>query len=58
MSTDKQSVATGGRLLGFFTVLLILTLDASNGKDLIDVIVPYVESLTVTQETSGNKGYQ
>ena len=35
-----------GRFLSFFTVLLILTLDASNGKDLLDVLVPYIEAAT------------
>jgi hypothetical protein len=44
---DKQSVMLGGgRLLGFFSLLMLLTLNASNGKDLLDVIVPYVEAQT------------
>ena len=33
-------------IIGFFTVMLILTLDAANGKDILDVLVPYIESLT------------
>lgn len=37
-----------GRFLGFWSVMLILTLDASNGKDLLDVLVPYVEALTIS----------
>ncbi len=47
--SDKQPYHFAGsfRFLGFFTVMLVLTLDASNGKDLLDVFVPYIESLTV-----------
>lgn len=37
-----------GRFLGFWTVLLILTLDASNGKDILDVTVPLIEAYTNT----------
>lgn len=37
-----------GRFLGFWTVLLILTLNASNGKDLLDVTVPLIEAYTQT----------
>lgn len=45
---SEAEIKTGGsaRVFGFFTVLLILTLDASNGSDLIDVVIPYIESLT------------
>jgi hypothetical protein len=44
---EKQKNSTGRScFLSFFTVMLILTLDASNGKDLLDVIVPYIESLS------------
>lgn len=46
MSEKYQINANGGRFLGFLTVLLILTLNASNGKDLLDVIVPYIEAQT------------
>ena len=45
---SDRSNYTNISVFGFFTVLLILTLDASNGKDLLDVLVPYVESLTKT----------
>lgn len=40
--------ASMGRFLGFWTVLLILTLDASNGKDILDVTVPLIEAYTNT----------
>ena len=42
---DTGTVITG-RALGFFTVLLILTLNASNGNDLLDVTVKYIEAKT------------
>lgn len=46
MSDAQVSTGGSGRFLGFFTVMLVLTLDASNGKDVLDVLVPYIESLT------------
>jgi hypothetical protein len=49
MSIDAGSasaVASGGRVFGFFTVLLILTLNANNGSDLLDVVVPYIQAQT------------
>lgn len=46
MNIDTSSAVAGGRLLGFFTVLLILTLNASNGRDLLDTIVPYIDAKT------------
>ena len=42
----RSSSSGSSRFLSFFTVLLILTLDASNGKDLLDVVIPYIESVT------------
>lgn len=42
----RSSGSSSSRFLSFFTVLLILTLDASNGKDLLDVVIPYIESVT------------
>ena len=42
----EGGVIYGSRALGFFTVMLILTLDASSGKDLLDVLVPYIEAQT------------
>lgn len=44
MSANNYSY--GGRGLGFFTVLLILTLNAESGKDLLDVTVDYWEAKT------------
>ena len=47
MSKDNDiSIGSGARVFGFFTVMLILTLDASNGKDLLDVLVPYIQSIS------------
>ncbi len=45
-SLEQQNKGSRSCFLSFFTVMLILTLDASNGKDLLDVIVPYIESVT------------
>lgn len=44
MSTAANTTV---RFLGFFTVLMILTLNASNGKDLLDVVIPYIEAQTL-----------
>lgn len=44
--SDGNNYAPGARFLSFFTVLLVLTLDAENGKDILDVLVPFIESLT------------
>lgn len=46
--SDGKNINIGGRFLGFLTVMLILTLNASNGKDMLDVIVPWIESQTVS----------
>jgi hypothetical protein len=43
---DASQAVSGGRFLGFFTVLLILTLNADNGKDLLDVLVPHIAAQT------------
>jgi len=46
---DKDSYPifqTGARLFGFWTVLLILTLNGDNGRDMLDVGVEYVQALT------------
>jgi len=51
MSDQKDNLTRGitmGRFLGFFTVLLILTLNAGNGKDILDVTVPLIEAYTQT----------
>ena len=42
----NDTATLSARGLGFFTVLLILTLNADNGKDLLDVMVPYIEAST------------
>ncbi len=39
----SQSIS-GARLFGFFTVLLILTLNADNGRDILDVTVQYIQA--------------
>lgn len=47
-TTDKViENSSTSRFLGFFTVMLILTLNASNGKDLLDVMIPYIEAKTL-----------
>ena len=33
-------------VVGFFTVLLILTLNASNGRDVLDELVPWIAAQT------------
>jgi len=48
-NTMKGTTTVSARVFGFCTVLLILTLDASNGKDILDVIVPYIESVTISK---------
>ncbi|MCP3921284.1 MAG: hypothetical protein GY714_01735 [Desulfobacterales bacterium] len=47
MSELNQLRIGSNRFLSFLTVMLILTLDANNGKDMLDVLVPYIESLTI-----------
>ncbi len=54
MSDNSSGNLTTCRFFGFFTVLLILTLDASNGKDMLDVLVPYIESLTTANTNNRN----
>jgi hypothetical protein len=44
MSSGTTTISVSA--LGFFSVLLILTLNASNGKDVLDVWVPYIEAKT------------
>jgi len=45
-TSDASDTQSGGRFLGFLTVLLILTLNADNGKDVLDVFVPYIQAQT------------
>ena len=44
--TAASAVAGSGRFLGFFTVLMILTLNADNGRDLLDELVPFIAAKT------------
>jgi hypothetical protein len=53
--SDKTSVVGGGRLLGFFSLLLLLTLNADNGNDLLDATVDWVQSkATVNMAVANN----
>ena len=45
--SDKNISVAGGRFIGFFSLLMLLTLNASNGKDVLDVFVPWIEAQTV-----------
>ncbi len=45
MKTQDVTVA-GGRVLGFFSLLLLLTLNASNGRDVLDELVPWIAAQT------------
>lgn len=43
---DTARSISSARFLGFFTVLLLFTLDGDSGRDLCDVLVEYVEAKT------------
>lgn len=45
MSTSGASTAIGTGI-SFFSVMLIFTLDSASGPDLLDVLIPYIDSLS------------
>ena len=50
MSSSGASTAIGTGI-GFFSVMLIFTLDSASGPDLLDVLIPYIDALS--QQASG-----
>lgn len=45
MSSSGAATAVGTGI-GFFSIMLIFTLNASSGPDLLDVLIPYIDALS------------
>ena len=45
MSSSGATTAIGTGI-GFFSIMLIFTLNSASGPDLLDVLIPYIDSLS------------